>query len=232
MTPTPTNSSNDKESPFKAPSSINKKGRKPIDGQKLQFSPRVRTPNTNKVYVVGATMGLILMKTQRQTNNDDAFTHTANLMIEDPDTGAAARLNIIKIFSRCQSQMIDKAILQSTAYHSQWYVTLVDEELNTYKFCKDHAENFIKFLNDTKWKFAQTFTFAGDEPRKENGIIAGTWDMYCLNSDIATILKNYMYDDMGDFMEDTNAVANVFGPGCTSKDAGVYLKDFWIEDNK
>ncbi|MFN9981306.1 MAG: hypothetical protein ACK53Y_15380, partial [bacterium] len=75
-------------------------------------------------------MGLILMRTQRQANSDDAFTHTANLMIEDPSTGVAERLNIIKICSRRQSQMIDKAILQSTAYHSQWYVTLVDEELN------------------------------------------------------------------------------------------------------
>ncbi len=91
-------------------SPMKKKGRKAFDAQKLQFSPRMKTPNTNKVFVVGAKMGLILMRTQRQNNDDDAFTHTANLMIEDPETGTASRLNIIKICNRRQSSMIDKAI--------------------------------------------------------------------------------------------------------------------------
>jgi hypothetical protein len=39
----------------------------------------MKTPNVNKVYVVGAKLGWILLRTQCFNNIDDAFTHTANL---------------------------------------------------------------------------------------------------------------------------------------------------------
>lgn len=224
----PSDASNDKSSPpFNGQSGIIKKGRKSLVQQKLQFSPGVKLPNTNKVFVVGAKMGLILIRTQRQRDEDDAFTHTANVVIEDPESGASNRLNIIKICSRRQSQVIDKAIMQATAYPSQWYVTLVEEEKNTAEYRREHAEEFIKFLNDTKWKYPQTFSFIADETKMEGEVITGTWDMYLLNGDIAGVLKQYLYDDMGSFMEDTIAVANVFGPRCTEKQAGGYLKDYW-----
>jgi hypothetical protein len=211
-------------------SPMKKKGRKAFDAQKLQFSPRMKTPNTNKVFVVGAKMGLILMRTQRQ--NNDAFTHTANLMIEDPETGTASRLNIIKICNRRQSSMIDKAIFQSSGYASLWYVTIIeDESKNTEEFRRDHAEEFIKFLNDTKWKYHQSFTFGGDETKTDDGKIVGTWDMYCLNIDIASVLKQFIFEDLGNFLEDEEALSAVFGPKCTSKQASTYLKDYWLTAN-
>lgn len=211
---------------------MKKKGRKAFDAQKLQFSPRMKTPNTNKVFVVGAKMGLILMRTQRQNNDDDAFTHTANLMIEDPESGTASRLNIIKICNRRQSSMIDKAIFQSSGYASLWYVTIIeDESKNTEEFRRDHAEEFIKFLNDTKWKYHQSFTFGGDETKTDDGKIVGTWDMYCLNIDIASVLKQFIFEDLGNFLEDEEALSAVFGPKCTSKQASTYLKDYWLTAN-
>ncbi len=74
-----------------------KKGRKSLSGQKLCFSPRTKVPNTNKVFVVGVSLGLILIRTERQNNKDDAFTNNAVKMIEDEDSGVASKLNIIKI---------------------------------------------------------------------------------------------------------------------------------------
>ena len=41
-----------------------KKGRKSLSGQKLCFSPRTKVPNTNKVFVVGVSLGLILIGPQ------------------------------------------------------------------------------------------------------------------------------------------------------------------------
>jgi len=63
-----------------------KKGRKTLSGQKLCFSPRTKVPNTNKVFVVGVSLGLILIRTERQNNKDDAFTNNAVKMIEDEDS--------------------------------------------------------------------------------------------------------------------------------------------------
>jgi hypothetical protein len=58
---------------------IKKTGRKILANLKLQYSPKMKTPNVNKVYVVGAKLGWILLRTQCFNNIDDAFTHTANL---------------------------------------------------------------------------------------------------------------------------------------------------------
>jgi hypothetical protein len=43
-----------------------KKGRKVLSIDKLPFSPRVKPPQINKVFVVGAPLGVILIRTERQ----------------------------------------------------------------------------------------------------------------------------------------------------------------------
>jgi hypothetical protein len=82
-----------------------KKGRKTISGQKLSFSLRTKVPNTNKVFVVGVSLGLFLIRTERQNNKDDAFTNNAVKMIEDEGSGVASKLNVIKICSRCDETL-------------------------------------------------------------------------------------------------------------------------------
>jgi hypothetical protein len=220
--------SNSKPTGIDNGSPLKKNGRKVLVGQKLPFSPRTKIPNINKVFVVGTKLGLILIRTERQTSKDDAFTNNAIKMIEDEDSGVASRLNIIKICSRRQSQLIDKPVLQSSAYHSQWFVSITGEENNTTEFRREHVDNFIQFLNDTEWKYPQTFTFTADETKISNEKIIGTLDMYLLNSDIAAILKQYVYDDLGDFLEDQDGIDAVFGPKCTVDQARNYLKDAWI----
>jgi hypothetical protein len=97
----PCNSGNNSKTKVTSTSSpIQKKGRKQIQGQKSTYSPWTKVPNTNKVYVVGTLLGLILIHTERQNSKDDAFTNNAIKMIEDEETGVAAKLNIIKICSR------------------------------------------------------------------------------------------------------------------------------------
>jgi hypothetical protein len=209
-------------------SPIKKTGRKILANLKLQYSPKMKTPNVNKVYVVGAKLGLILLRTQRFNNTVDAFTHPANLTIEDQETGVASRLKIIKICNRRQYQMIDKAIFQSTAYASVWYVSLTEESNNTVEYHRDHAYEFIEFMNETKWIYPQTFVFQGDETKYVDDKIVGTWDMYCLNSDNARLLKEYFYDDKGNFLEDEDALKAVFGEKCTAKQASDCLKDAWL----
>jgi hypothetical protein len=227
MGPTPKNN-NQKQSPTDNGSPMKKNGRKLLAGQKLAFSPRTKVPNINKVFVLGTQLGFILLRTEKQNSKDDAFTNNAIKMIEDVDSGVAARLNIIKICSRRQSQLIDKAVLQSSAYHSQWFVSITEEDRNTEDFRRDHADNFIQFLNETEWKWPQTFTFAGDETKLVDTKIMGTLDMYLLNSDIAALLKQYVFEDFGAFLEDTDAIAAVFGPKCTVEQARNYLKDAWV----
>jgi hypothetical protein len=211
-------------------SPLKKAGRKVLVGQKLLYSPRSKLPNMNKVYVVGTKFGIILLRTERQNNKDDAFTHTAIQMIEDDDTGVASRLNLIKICSRRQSQLIDKAILQSTSYHSQWFVSIVEaEEKNTNDYRREHAEKFITFLNAIDWKYPQQFAFTADETKVYNGKIAGSLDMYLLNNDIAFLLKQYVFEDLGNLLEDADAIKDTFGPNCTKDQARDYLKEIWIK---
>ena len=62
----------------------------------------------------------------------------------------------------------------------------------------------------------------------EKDKITGTLDMYLLNADIAAVLKQYVFDDMGDFLEDVDAIKGVFGEKCTMNQASDYLKDAWI----
>lgn len=203
------------------------KKRKVLAGQKLSFSPRTKIPNINKVFVVGAPLGIILLRTERQNNKDDAFTNNATKLIEDEESGVAARLNIIKICSRRQSQLIDKAIAQSTGWNSQWFVSITEEENNSAVVRREHAEKFIQFLNDTEWKYPQQFTFSGDETKMVKDGITSTLDMYLLNADIAAILKQFVFNDFGDFLEDTDAISGVFGSKCTVNQARDYLKDAW-----
>jgi len=205
-----------------------KKGRKSLSGQKLCFSPRTKVPNTNKVFVVGVSLGLILIRTERQNNKDDAFTNNAVKMIEDEDSGVASKLNIIKICSRRQSQLVDKAVQQTTGWHSQWFVSIVEEDKNTNETRRDHVDNFIQFLNEIEWKYPQNFTFSGDETKAVGNKIVGTWDMYLLNCDIAAILKQYVFEDLVDFLEDKDAIISTFGSKCTKDQAKDYVKNTWL----
>jgi hypothetical protein len=205
-----------------------KKGRKTISGQKLSFSPRTKVPNTNKVFVVGVSLGLILIRTERQNNKDDAFTNNAVKMIEDEDSGVASKLNVIKICSRRQSQLVDKAVQQTTGWHSQWFVSIVEEDKNTNEARRDHVDNFIQFLNEIEWKYPQNFTFSGDETKAVGDKIVGTWDMYLLNCDIASILKQYVFEDLSHFLEDNEAIISVFGSKCTKDQAKDYMKNTWL----
>ena len=128
----PSNSGNNSKTAVISTSSpLQKTGRKQIQGQKLTYSPHTKVPNTNKVFVVGTLLGLILIRTERQNSKDDAFTNNAIKMIEDEESGVATKLNIIKICSRRQSQLIDKAVQQTTGWHSQWFVAIVEEYNNT-----------------------------------------------------------------------------------------------------
>jgi hypothetical protein len=49
-----------------------------------------------------------------------------------------------------------------------------------------------------------------------------------MNVDIATLLKQFFYDNMGHLLEDKEALNAVFGGNCTEKQASEYLKDLWI----
>lgn len=220
-----TNSNNDK---IASASPEKKVGRRILTGVKLPFSPKVKSPSINKVFVVGAQLGLILIRTERQKIKNDAFTNDAIRMIEDEESDVANRLNIIKICTRRQSQMIDKSLLQSTGYASLWFVAVTEEENNTESFRRNHADKLITFLNSLEWKFPQTFTFAEDETKLSNDKIIGTWDMYLLNMDIATILKTYVYEgNPKHFLEDAEAIAAVFGNTCTKDQAKQYLATHW-----
>jgi hypothetical protein len=52
--------------------------------------------------------------------------------------------------------------------------------------------------------------------------------MYLLNSDITSILKHYVFDDLGHFLEDDEAIHSVFGSKCTKDQARDYVKNAWI----
>jgi len=55
----------------------------------------------NKVFVVGAQLGLILIRMEKQNSKDDAFTNDAIKLIEDETSGVASQLNLIKICKDC-----------------------------------------------------------------------------------------------------------------------------------
>jgi hypothetical protein len=217
----------EKTVPTSNESPLKKNGRKVLVGQKLPFSPRTKVPNVNKVFVLGTQLGIVLIRTEKQNSKDDAFTNNAIKMIEDVESGVAARLNIIKICSRRQSQLIDKAILQSSAYHSQWFVSITEEINNNESYRREHVDKFIQFLNEIEWKWPQQFAFAGDETKVENNGVTSTLDMYLLNVDIAAILRQYVFDELSHFLEDKDAISGCFGTKCTPDQARDYLKDAW-----
>jgi hypothetical protein len=224
----PSNSGNNSKTAVISTSSpIQKTGRKQIQGQKLTYSPHTKVPNTNKVFVVGTLLGLILIRTERLNSKDDAFTNNAIKMIEDEETDVAKKLNIIMICSRQQSQLIDKAVQQTNGWHSQWFVAIVEEYNNTSEVRHDHADKFIQFLNEIDWKYPQIFTFSGDKTKTIGNKIVGTWDTYLMNFDIAAILKDYVFEDLRHFLEDNDAIASVYGPKCTKEQAKDCLKYAW-----
>jgi hypothetical protein len=208
-------------------SPIKKAGRKPI-GKILQYSPREKVTRVNKVFVVGTQFGIILLRTEKQNSKDDAYTNDVVKLIEDESSGIAHQLQIIKICSRRQSQLIDRAYLQTSVYPSQWFVTITDEDSNTMEYRRFHIDRFINFLNNANWKYPQLFTFAGDETKMANDKIIGTLDEYLLNHDIASILKTYVFDDFESFLEDEEAIKQVFGVKPTAIQARNWLVDGWM----
>jgi hypothetical protein len=226
------NTNNKSDEPNSTGSPLKKAGRKTL-GNVLQYSPKRGVTKVNKVFVTGTQFGIILLRTEKQNSKDDAFTNDVVRMIEDESSGVAAKLQIIKICSRRQSQILDKAVLQTSLYPSQWFVSIKEEEDNNAKTRLEHAEKFIKFLNDAPWKYPQTFTFAGDETKHdkdgENGKIIGTLDEYLLNLDIGTILKTYVFEDFESFLQDEDAINQVFGGKPTSNQARNWLVDGWLK---
>ncbi len=52
--------------------------------------------------------------------------------------------------------------------------------------------------------------------------------MYLLNCDIAAILKQYVFEELDDFLEDKDAIISTFGAKCTKDQAKEYVKNTWI----
>lgn len=204
-----------------------KKGRKILQ-TKLPFSPRSRIPQTNKVFVIGVQLGLILIRTEKATSVDDAFTNDFIKKIEDPDSGVAESLNIIKICSRRIAKLSDKPIVQKSGYNSQFFVTIVDEFINTDEYRRSHVDQVINYLNAMEWKYPQRFALTADETKMDGDKITSTWDMYLCNYDITQLLKQYIFDDFGDLLEDKEAIEGVFG-NCTVEEVRNKIKEDWIK---
>jgi hypothetical protein len=224
----PSNQSEKQNSPkpsvSKGGSPISKKGRLVITPHKLPFSNKNQQTKIHKVFVRGAPLGIILIRTEKQNLSDDAFTYNAQKILQDVTTGAASRLNIIKICPRRVSQLIDKAILQKSNYPSQWFVSITNEEKNTPEYRLEHVTEFMKFLNETEFLYPQEFRLQADETKMENGQIAGSLDMFLLTEDIATIVKEYVHKQLETFLEDEDAIKACFGPKCTPEMAEEYVK--------
>jgi hypothetical protein len=208
-----------------------KKATRKTIGKVLPYSPRIRLTRVNKVFVVGTQFGIILLRTERQGSTDDAFTNNVIKMIEDENSTAAKNLNIIKICSRRDSFKLDKAIMQTTTYPSQWFVSITDETNNTVEYRREHAENFINFLNNTDWKYPQKFTFTADLTEGIANSFTSTLDMYLLNQDIAGILKTYVFEDFEEFLQDEVALSLTFKENPTAAHARNVLKDAWFMEN-
>jgi hypothetical protein len=123
---------------------------------------------------------------------------------------------------------MDKAIMQTANYASQWFISIVEDTENTETVRRKHVDKFIDFLNNITWKYPQRFAFQGDETKHVNGSITGTWDMYLLNMDITSILKHYLYDDVGYFLEDKEAVTAVFAKSISANEVRECLAFHWL----
>ena len=55
--------------------------------------------------------------------------------------------------------------MQTTSYPSTWFVSIVDEDKNTPEYRLEHVSQFIKFLNETDWKYPQQFQLIADETK-------------------------------------------------------------------
>jgi len=223
----PSKQANFKTLPADNGSPMKKAARKTI-GKVLPFSPRVRVTKINKIFVVGAQFGIILIRTERQGSTDDAFTNNVIKLIEEEQSTVAAELKIIKICSRRVSSKLDKAIMQTSSYPSQWFVSITEEKNNTAEYRRELADQFISYLNGTDWKYPQQFAFAADETKMIGNSIVGTLDMYLLSHDIACLLKTYIFEDFEEFLQDEVAISLVFQSNTTAVQARGILKDGWL----
>ena len=216
-----------KSLPVETSSPMKKATRKTI-GKKLPYSPRIRMTRINKVFVLGTQFGIVLIHTERQGSTDDAFTNNVVKLIEDDAGNVASQLNIIKICSRRESEKLDRAIMQSTSYPSQWFVSITEETNNTAEYRREHVDNFIHFLNNTDWKYPQQFSFTADLTETTGNSIVSTLDMYLLNQDIACILKTYVFEDFEEFLQDEAATSLVFKSNPSAAQARILLRDAWL----
>ena len=148
-------------------------------------------------------------------------------MIEDPNNNIAQTLSIIKICSKRQSVLIDQELMQKTNYPSQWYVALTEEGKNSAKYREELANKFITFMNGVQWLYPQQFVFSGDETKSIGNKIISTLDMYLLNSDIAAILKTYIFESWAAFVTDKAAISAVFAGKVSTEDVKVRLFEAW-----
>ena len=226
-----TTTSTSTSSPAKATTSTSTsspaKGRKKL-AKHVPYSPRTNIPNINKVFVVGAPFGIVLIRTERQNSKDDAFTNDAVKMIEDQGSDVATKLGVIKICSRRESSEGNLPILQTSMFHSRWFVFIVEEDKNDADNRRIIADRFIKFLNEIQWKWPQQFVFTEDQTKLSNTKIGGKLDMYLLDVDIAVILKQYIFEDFASFLEDESGIIGVFSKKCSEKEASDRLKNTWL----
>jgi hypothetical protein len=222
MAPNTGKLSNNKQISAHSNPTIKKATRKQITTS-LPYSPTKPTNSKpNKVFVVGCPLGIILLHTEKAFSKDDAFTFTVNKKLENSEDNLSNILKIQKICNRHLSPHENNSLLQSTTYPSKWFVSITEEDKNTPEYRSELAQNFIAFLNNFEWRFPQTFTFAGDQTIENNKL-----DMYLLNDDIATILGKYIFEDFNDFLNNEEAIANVFTINPTSDHAKHVLKYGW-----
>ena len=59
----------------------------------------------------------------------------------------------------------------------------------------------------------QQFVFGGDETQEMNDEISSMLYMYLLNTDIAGLLGRYVFEELEEFLQDSDALECVFGLG-------------------
>jgi hypothetical protein len=222
MAPNTGKSSNNKQASVHSSPTMKKATRKQIITSLPYSRTKPANNKPNKVFVVGCPFGIILLRTEKAFCKDDALTFTVNKKLENGEDNLSSILKIQKICNRRLSPNENNSLLQSTSYPSKWFVSITEEDKNTPEYRNELAQNFITLLNNFEWRFPQTFTFAGDQTIENNKL-----DMYLLNDDIATILGKYIFEDFNDFLEDDEAIVNVFTKNPSSDHAKHILQYAW-----
>jgi hypothetical protein len=191
------------------------------------FIPRSpRKKLANKVFVMGTTNGIILLRTEKGNSPDDAFTYTFQQRLEN-EAALGTRLNIQKVVYQRLSAKENVPKLQTNEYPSIQFLSINEPEANTPAFRRSWAELIVAELNATKWQYAQTFLFAGDETLMDQEDELGKMDCYMLNKDIAGVVSKYIYENVDAVLNDPLEVANIFGDEENHSNAAEIPSSHW-----